>query len=123
MGVCRTSTRVLTVLGLFFFKQKTAYEIETGLEFRRVLFRSHPHRRLGGPRGDGAARDGGLPQERGSMTRISRVRDESGWAIVIVLAVTAAVIVLGLATLRSEERRVGKEGRSGRSRSAYEKYR
>src|SRR5699024_1476478 len=25
-----------------FFKQKTAYEIETGLEFRRVLFRSAP---------------------------------------------------------------------------------
>ena len=24
----------------FFFKQKTAYEIETWLEFRRVLFRS-----------------------------------------------------------------------------------
>src|SRR6202040_1556303 len=27
-------------LGLFFFKQKTAYEISTCLEFRRVLFRS-----------------------------------------------------------------------------------
>mgnify|MGYP006870761056 CR=1 FL=1 len=26
----------------FFFKQKTAYEIETWLEFRRVLFRSPP---------------------------------------------------------------------------------
>src|SRR5699024_11286928 len=24
----------------FFYKQKTAYELETGLEFRRVLFRS-----------------------------------------------------------------------------------
>jgi len=26
----------------FFVKQKTAYEILAGLEFRRVLFRSHP---------------------------------------------------------------------------------
>src|SRR6266849_4959601 len=26
---------------LFFFKQKTAYEIHSRLEFRRVLFRSH----------------------------------------------------------------------------------
>src|SRR6266496_2512199 len=27
-------------VNVFFFKQKTAYEISTGLEFRRVLFRS-----------------------------------------------------------------------------------
>src|SRR6266571_6525146 len=29
---------------IFFFKQKTAYEIDMGLEFRRVLFRSHSRR-------------------------------------------------------------------------------
>ena len=28
------------MIEFFFFKQKTAYEITTGLEFRRVLFRS-----------------------------------------------------------------------------------
>src|SRR6266568_7124537 len=35
---------ILIIYGFcfFFFKQKTAYEMELGLEFRRVLFRSAP---------------------------------------------------------------------------------
>src|SRR5699024_11583517 len=32
---------MLTNFFFFFFKQKTAYEFETRLEFRRVLFRSY----------------------------------------------------------------------------------
>ena len=32
--------RTVAVVRFFFFKQKTAYEITRGLEFRRVLFRS-----------------------------------------------------------------------------------
>src|SRR6266536_5669885 len=41
--------QILITLGaIYFFKQKTAYEFHSRLEFRRVLFRSpssrHPHR-------------------------------------------------------------------------------
>src|SRR6266480_6654374 len=36
---------IVFCLFFFFFKQKTAYEIDMGLEFRRVLFRSRPVRR------------------------------------------------------------------------------
>src|SRR3954449_4735636 len=63
----------------FFFKQKTAFERRVGLEFRRVLFRSHL---VGGDRG-GAV---GNP--------------------------TAAAAAHREGQGRSEERRVGKEGRS-----------
>src|SRR5699024_11935674 len=39
LGVGAFVVRVLSLF-FFFFKHKTAYEVETGLEFRRVLFRS-----------------------------------------------------------------------------------
>src|SRR5215204_6342000 len=39
--ILRVLTVQLVVPIFFFFKQKTAYEITVGLEFRRVLFRSN----------------------------------------------------------------------------------
>src|SRR5690606_39298584 len=47
----------------FFFKQKTAYEIFTWLEFRRVLFRSPAQERGPGHVPGQAAR----PQQRGAL--------------------------------------------------------
>src|SRR5207253_5696615 len=45
-------------LFFFFFKQKTAYEMATRLEFRRVLFRSRRgHRDRRAARGEGAGRE------------------------------------------------------------------
>ena len=49
--ICKTSVLfmislvVIFLLFVFFFKQKTAYEITVWLEFRRVLFRSTRHYR------------------------------------------------------------------------------
>src|SRR5690606_39351400 len=58
---------MLTVIFVFFFKQKTAYEFFTLLEFRRVLFRSPPQRRQKpGARGrEGAGADQRAPAGHG----------------------------------------------------------
>src|SRR5690349_25078972 len=39
---CRLVSSDIHGVGFFFFKQKTAYDISTCLEFRRGLFRSYP---------------------------------------------------------------------------------
>src|SRR5690606_39943008 len=78
------------VLFFFFFKQKTAYEIFTRLEFRRVLFRSV----AAGAAGDadaGAVRDGrfgdgrelqvvvaGLRQRLRQRVRLQRLEQHAG---------------------------------------------
>src|SRR6267143_4289568 len=54
LKVIRTSMLNAKLVRFFFFKQKTAYEMELRLEFRRVLFRSRTERRLGRP----GSRDG-----------------------------------------------------------------
>src|SRR5690348_18501757 len=85
----KTVCNVLLVF--FFFKQKKAYEMDGGLEFRRVLFRS----RDGGGAGE-------LVVERGDACVVRRdlgegvLHDREGRVL----------------TDRSEERRVGKECRS-----------
>src|SRR5438067_10788040 len=100
----------------FFFKQKTAYEIETLLEFRRVLFRST----LCGKRSlvtvvDGLTRtvDDG---DEGSLTAQGRpeLQHES-----VCPPRRAERLLLHDPADRSEERRVGKERRArwGRYRS------
>ena len=92
----------------FFFKQKTAYEITVGLEFRRVLFRSTPI----------------------DIVMANRIEiSEPIIAIVLLIKITLFAVLSKLASassisslsdtiiasifvLRSEERRVGKECRS-----------
>src|SRR5204862_559378 len=85
--------------GFFFFKQKTAYDISTLLEFSRVLFRSDRNRpsrysseRRPGGRGDARNCSGragfGPSQSRADSTTAGR---------------------RATSRARSEERRVGKE--------------
>src|SRR5438445_13833660 len=78
---------------VFFFKQKTAYELLAGLEFRRVLFRSG--------RSGSRKRESRRPR-RGPRSPASRRRTWSGSR-----------------RDRSEERRVGKECRSRSAGDAY----
>src|SRR5690242_21947520 len=96
----------------FFFKQKTAYEIDMGLEFRRVLFRSTPSPRA--RPGRAAPRPGSGRSRRGHRTASTGApscpagsgrcgRRGSRWAAACRPGRPA----------RSEERRVGKEGRAG----------
>src|SRR5438093_2132985 len=106
---------------LFFFKQKTAYEIGQCLEFRRVLFRSDEYIHLfvarTGPRQEGSPEDGIelLRRPFGEMAAAAaagRVRD----------AKTAVALLLAAARQsRSEERRVGKECRARRSQAQEKK--
>src|SRR5207249_5636059 len=83
----------------FFFKQKTAYEIETLLEFRRVLFRSLWHYSLDA--------EGDLPEvhEKRNLATSSPVTDGAHVYAWFSNGQLAALDV------RSEERRVGKECR------------
>src|SRR5438034_8459601 len=74
---------------VFFFKQKTAYEITVRLEFRRVLFRSKTNFEM--RRGN----------EHGKIGFSARARECRGH-----------VMLVSLRRFRSEERRVGKECRS-----------
>src|SRR5260370_25877376 len=100
------------VVSFFFFKQKTAYEIQVSLEFRRVLFRSQnrahallskciagtaplPHLLFFGPPGTGKT----------SSAHIL-VRALYG------LNFRDRTLELNASDERSEERRVGKECRS-----------
>src|SRR5260370_1216070 len=78
----------LRVLSAFFFKQKTAYEIQVGLEFRRVLFRS----------------------VLAAALCTTKAADEST-SVASRSPVAGEVPAVPLRT-RSEERRVGKECRS-----------
>src|SRR5689334_24793061 len=94
----------------FFFKQKTAYEMELRLEFRRVLFRSD-----GGFLGEGGLQrlDSLLGREELEL----RVLSESlGLGIAELALFEAHVENRGILAddveKRSEERRVGKECRS-----------
>src|SRR5690349_23585499 len=102
---------------IYFFKQKTAYEISTGLEFRRVLFRSRlrrvHHRAVANRRDDRAARvrelhaEGGAhppPERPGLAAEEVRARAEG----------QMTQHVRQRRGRRSEERRVGKEDRSMR---------
>src|SRR5699024_11233083 len=87
----------IVVFLIFFFKQKTAYEIETGLEFRRVLFRSHFGFRSSyhyGLRNKQFYRYAVLRISVSIQIQIDNLRYSS------------------LIHMRSEERRVGKECRS-----------
>src|SRR5690606_40074912 len=85
------------VLCFFFFKQKTAYEIFTCLEFRRVLFRSGGKQLL-------------------TLTR-RHIHDQDAVDASLDSRLRKALIAHDL---RSEERRVGKECRS-QGRPAREK--
>src|SRR5699024_11952963 len=74
----------------FFFREKTAYEVETGLEFRRVLFRSEQ-------------KQGKIKEWRKKAeTRRQRQAQRRGWGSILFQPYLT----------RSEERRVGKESRS-----------
>src|SRR5690606_39902963 len=83
-------------VGFFLFKQKTAYEIFTRLEFRRVLFRSYSPPLL-----SAAEESPGRPSSGGDSCQAHwrrRSRRSRGSAC---------------PKSRSEERRVGKECRPG----------
>src|SRR3712207_9352879 len=86
-------------MSFFFFKQKTAYEILAGLEFRRVLFRSQVSNDMGRQRAD-------------RVPRAVQNLNESE------VAEPVRLLHLGL---RSEERRVGKACRSRWSPYHYKK--
>src|SRR5207253_8705082 len=84
---------------VFSFERWTAYELATLLEFRRVLFRSRPERQL---------RPVSTCSKLPFRPRPYRERRRSGrWKLSTSWSSRAGV------STRSEERRVGKEGRSG----------
>src|SRR5690606_41114172 len=89
-------------LCIFFFKQKTAYEIFTSLEFRRVLFRSVV---------------GAVDLARTGFGLLAQLGGGACHTVRVVLADQPAVgavdLLVGRVGSRSEERRVGKEGGSG----------
>src|SRR5205807_6676368 len=99
--------------------QKTAYEITRGLEFRRVLFRSRADAPtldactafgpadLVSERIEGYVRGGGSKFVLRPMCPPERMLDQ--------LERLAADVIPAFHTMRSEERRVGKEGRSRRA--------
>src|SRR5690606_39762292 len=99
------------------FKQKTAYELFTSLEFRRVLFRSRrpdprdltPHRADEGPggRAEGERHRSGIPQLHAKFRRTGRGAAQGPRQI--------AETPVPRPRTRSEERRVGKESRSSRA--------
>src|SRR5207249_6650083 len=89
-------------LVFFFFKQKTAYEIETWLEFRRVLFRSVSCHAGAGPSLEKGARRSDLPLP-GSDAPDLRSHGDSR---------AVAHVRCGARAARAEERRVGKGCRS-----------
>src|SRR5438876_6334685 len=92
----------------FFFKQKTAYEMDGRLEFRRVLFRSTFDRE--------ASRDAANRQGRAKdFARGTRVFGAGRLPFSTASGLASAVY------LRSEERRVGKECRSRWSQYVYKK--
>src|SRR5690242_21947752 len=95
----------------FFFKQKTAYEIDMGLEFRRVLFRSlHQH---------APARIVALPVDvvegvaaEGMAFRHARLPVGGPGRVERPVAAYCLFVRQEEGGLRSEERRVGKEWRA-----------
>src|SRR5207247_4691987 len=97
------------------FKQKTAYHIHSGLEFRRVLFRSHRRGAAEGrplrvrDRAPAENRVGRLPiavrVERFRLARTAAGERGTRAAVVRVRGPPRVV--------RSEERRVGKDGSWG----------
>src|SRR5437870_11907036 len=86
----------------FFFKQKTAYEMATRLEFRRVLFRSGdaPGRRLN----SGSQRPAWRIAQTGGRSTVSPRAARTSKEVAEVMRI--------IVSRRSEERRVGKECRS-----------
>src|SRR5215467_7937896 len=100
----------MKVYYFFFFKQKTAYEITRGLEFRRVLFRSAGQRERSAVPEDGL--DAGVgdvdrlivrrPGRRVDVERVRRTAVE-----VLVVGVEGAI---GVAAIELRRRPVG-EGR------------
>src|SRR5256885_12551602 len=96
---------------IFFFKEKTAYEITRVLEFRRVLFRSQRSVREG---------TGGQQTARSSAFLLGLATDVGAWHVRLSLYTShKSVVRLARSSadargrgLRSEERRVGKECRS-----------
>src|SRR5204862_5951267 len=89
---------------LVFFKQEAAYVISTGLEFRRVLFRSIPLFTIDPP-GEvhRLVEVGGAGRVDGEQRDVARVLG-------------------GQPGRRSEERRVGKEGGSRRATAQRERH-
>src|SRR5437764_8832873 len=102
----------------FFFKQKTAYEIHRWLEFRRVLFRSHgdsaAHRARSDDRGSAHRKRLHIGGHAGNLAGLA-FREEHVHERLALRAIAALIEVFA----RSEERRVGKEGRIGGLAQAY----
>src|SRR5207237_5632556 len=104
----RQSQPVSPLLLVFFFKQKTAYEVQVWLEFRRVLFRSVQGRE--GPAMSLASK------KSGQSAVVTGAGSGLGRDIALALA-AKGYIVFGTAFAaaevqdlkRSEERRVGNE--------------
>src|SRR5688500_20251416 len=83
---------------MFFFKQKTAYEITRWLEFRRVLFRSRRDENVQPPN---VAVRGHVENAQVLLARGEQSGDVNGRAFNVLVG------------SRSEERRVGKESGAG----------
>src|SRR5690625_7349622 len=79
-----------------FFNQKTAYEMATRLEFRRVILRSLALGNL----------------EKGGFWRMIRRELSAGFilGLICMISITLIISVIYDGNWRSEERRVGKEG-------------
>src|SRR5437773_2794150 len=96
----------------FFFKQKTAYEIVMRLEFRRVLFRSEivlPELQPGSSMMPGKVNPV-LPE---AVCQVAA--QVMGNDVAVCVGGQSGVLELNvmMPMMRSEERRVGKEGREG----------